>query len=375
MKSKIHSVFPNYWNKKWVSYTHSSISDAISSSGIEVVNYVYSAENNSGYIGESCFPGRGYRFFNFLSDRFKNDCLFHKLTRNIVAEDIVYSWLGFERGYLKSKLLRNVRWVKEFINCPLYLRERQLEKAYASVGLTYNSNVSISEINQEIESAKIVSLNFCSNPRVYRALLEASVPLERCALVSYGWDAKRLHGDHCYIERDSDTVNFIFVGTFDVRKGAADIMKAWKLVGDKAKLIIAGNIDPIIKIQFSDVLSRDSVVLLGHVEDIGSVYRSGDVFLFPSWEEGGPLVTLEALSQGLYCVTSLMGSAGIIENFPEIGEIVEPGDHDQLAEAIVRLCRSQDLLNRVKPIAKNLSSSYDWRNAGHLRSVAINSLN
>jgi len=374
MKQKIHSIFPNFWNRKWVSYAHSSISDALSFSGFDVVNYVYAADVNSRYSGESCFPGKGYRLFSLVPDKLKRDCLHRKLIKNAASGDVIYSWLDFEKDYLKSRMLRDMRWVKEFINCPLYLRERQLAKAYASLGLSYNSGLQKNDFELEIECAKSVSLNFCSNPQVYRALVDASVPPEKCALVSYGWEADRIDGSSCLVEKKYGIVNFIFVGTFDIRKGAVDIMRAWRSVKVKGKLIIAGEIDPIIKIHFADVLARESVIVLGHVDDVGSVYRSGDVFLFPTWEEGGPLVTFEALSQGLYCVTSLMGSTGIIENFPEVGQIIEPGCHDQLADVISTISSSYDFLACMKSSARRLALTYDWRNAGFLRSLAINNL-
>lgn len=374
VKKRVHSIFPNFWNRRWVSYTHGSISDELCALGHDVVNYVYGADVESGYLGESCFPGFGYRFFNLIPGRFKSDYLYRKLVKNARDGDVIYSWLGFEREYLKLKRSVDVFWIKEFINCPLYVRERQLTKAYASLGISYNSGFSKFDLNSEIDAARSVSLNFCSNPQVYRSLLEASVPPEKCALVSYGWSTNRVDGGSCLFKRVDGNINFIFVGTFDVRKGAVEIMKAWRSVKVNGKLIIAGNVDPLISTHFSDVLSLDSVIVLGHVDDIGSVYRSGDVFLFPSWEEGGPLVTLEALSQGLYCVTSSMGSAGIIENFPHVGQIVEPGSHDQLATVISDLSLSHDFLSGVKVRARELALRYDWRNAAFLRSLEMDKI-
>ena len=51
------------------------------------------------------------------------------------------------------------------------------------------------------------------------------------------------------------------------------------------------------------------MVVIDFVADVRALYRTADVFVFPSLEEGGPQVTYEACGCGLPVITTPMGAA------------------------------------------------------------------
>ena len=62
----------------------------------------------------------------------------------------------------------------------------------------------------------------------------------------------------------------------------------------------------------SRILARSDVIHRDYTSDIALAYREADFFAFPSLEEGGPLVTYEAMANGLPVLTSPMRAGGVV---------------------------------------------------------------
>ena len=119
----------------------------------------------------------------------------------------------------------------------------------------------------------------------------------------------------------------LFVGTICVRKGVHLLLDYWIQSGVKGRLILLGEIEPIIKDKCADLLRRSDIVVMDYVKekDLGALYRSADVFLLPSLEEGSPLVIYEACGSGLPVVTTPMGAGAIVRHSCE-GLVLDPYD-------------------------------------------------
>jgi glycosyltransferase involved in cell wall biosynthesis len=82
---------------------------------------------------------------------------------------------------------------------------------------------------------------------------------------------------------------------------------------------------------------RDRVRLVGWRDDVPAFLATGDVFAFPSHQEGFPLVLLEAMAVGLPAVSSAIpGPVEMIEDGAD-GALVAPGDPAALARALTGL--------------------------------------
>ena len=78
----------------------------------------------------------------------------------------------------------------------------------------------------------------------------------------------------------------------------------------------------------------DRVRLVGWRNDVSAFLATGDVFAFPSYQEGFPLVLLEAMAVGLPAVSSAIpGPVEMIEDGAD-GVLVPPGDPAALAQAL-----------------------------------------
>ena len=69
-------------------------------------------------------------------------------------------------------------------------------------------------------------------------------------------------------------------------------------------------------------------------QQVGEWMRQARLFVLPSYEEGQGVVLVEALASGTPCVGSTAGGIPDVVT-PDVGAVVEPGDADALAKAIV----------------------------------------
>ena len=95
-----------------------------------------------------------------------------------------------------------------------------------------------------------------------------------------------------------------------------------------------------------------SVEFSGHVDDVSAVYRSLDVFLFPSIAEPLGSSLLAAMSYGLPCVALARGAAPeVIENGRN-GLMVDGPDPRAFAEAVIRLLDDAGVRARLGAAAR-----------------------
>jgi glycosyltransferase involved in cell wall biosynthesis len=283
--------------------------------------------------------------------------------------DIVYLWLTGPASVVKKLQKRGIFVAREMINCALLRRRRELRSAYALLGETDRSGISDDAIDRERTDLLAVDAVFCPNDFVLESVLEYGVPRHRCIPTSYGWGQDRIAATSIRSDNQQE-IAVLFVGTGDVRKGLPWLLEAWERAGIHGKLLLSGLIDDEIRTRYARILARDDVCELGYVEDIASIYRSADIFCFPSWEEGGPIVTIEAMASGLPCIVTPMGGAGLVKDSRD-GIIVQPGDTEAIATAIRRLASSKSERKELGKRGMITAQDYTWQSVGRRRVEAL----
>ena len=91
----------------------------------------------------------------------------------------------------------------------------------------------------------------------------------------------------------------------------------------------------------------DSVVFLGHQDDVAGILSELDVFVLPSFSEGLSNTLIEALASGVPCIASRVGGNAEIIRDGLDGMLFESNDLAALTDCIARLCRSQDVRTDV----------------------------
>jgi len=142
---------------------------------------------------------------------------------------------------------------------------------------------------------------------------------------------------------DQDRVA-LFVGFLVEHKGVADLLEAWRLLGDNTtQLWLVGpfagfyrELDKDIPRQIEMLRAEGfSIGVLGHVptDEMPALYWQADVFVLPSYAEGMPNSLMEAVVGGCQIVaTSIPGVIDIVDS--EQARLVAPGDVIALAHAL-----------------------------------------
>lgn len=104
-------------------------------------------------------------------------------------------------------------------------------------------------------------------------------------------------------------------------------------------------------IQYAKQLHIEKQIqLAGYVTDIDTVYRSADIFVFPSKREGMPVALMEAMAAGLPVIASkIRGNTELIDD--NGGVLLEQDDIEGFAEAILKLSGDS---KRVYRLRKNM---------------------
>jgi glycosyltransferase involved in cell wall biosynthesis len=152
-----------------------------------------------------------------------------------------------------------------------------------------------------------------------------------------------------FLNDTSGVRRILFLGLLTERKGISDFLHALAAIGPDAlawEAVIAGNGDiPGYERKARELGLEGRARFVGWVDQAGvrSLLRDVDMMVLPSYNEGLPLVILEALGSGTPVICTPIGA------IPEVLEdgrsvlFVKPGDRAALTEKISMLLADPDL--------------------------------
>ncbi len=142
----------------------------------------------------------------------------------------------------------------------------------------------------------------------------------------------------------------VAVGRLKAPKDFVSLVRALgRLAPDSFEAVIVG--DGPDRARLEDEIGHlglaGRVRLAGERRDVAELLADADVFALSSSSEGMPVSVLEAMAAGLPVVASRVG--GVPEQVVdgETGLLVEPGDPEDLAEALARLVGDRELRGRL----------------------------
>lgn len=319
------------------------------------------------------FPVRGYPLWR-VAEKLHAPLLDHYFSRMIKHADpsntLAYFWPAPPASLIQCAREHGIITVREMINTCMGYARAILDEAYDRSGLQRSHTISQERVDKERDELALYDYIFAPNVWVEKSLLEAGINQARILRSSFGWSPSR------YISsRDDGRAGFraLFVGHICVRKGVPQLLAAWKKSGVEGELLLAGDVEPAIRPLLECYVDGNSVRILGFVSDVGRLYKSADVFVFPTLEEGGPQVTYEAAGCGLPIITTPMGMANVIEDGIN-GIVVKPYDVDDLADAILLLASSPDLRTRLARQAMIDAERYTYAKVGIERAKILKAL-
>jgi glycosyltransferase involved in cell wall biosynthesis len=204
-------------------------------------------------------------------------------------------------------------------------------------------------------------------------LLRWGIPREVIQYVPNGIDRSeflRRKGDSKALRQKlgvpQEAIVVLCVGELRRGKGVENLLEAWRIVQMRAEkpvwAIVVG--DGALRDQLVSMsLDLCNIVFTGSIprDDLLSAYEESDLFVMPSeGGEGMPTVLLEAMAAGLPVVaTKIPGNIEVSDS--EFAKLVNPGDSQQLAFALLDMIHDLASLRQMGRKARLFSRKYDWR--------------
>ena len=280
-----------------------------------------------------------------------------------------YIWPDASLASILKLKRANITIFREMINCHRRTAKTVLDDAYQRIGSAPKHGITESSAISEQEALEAVDYIFCANEMVEKSLLENNIPRAKLIPASYGWEPARLGGYARLLAPDSGTT-LVFAGTICVRKGCHLLLDYWARSNVKGRLILAGQMEDTIKKRYASLLQRPDIVVLDFVPDIASLYRSADIFVLPTLEEGGPQVTYEACGCALPVITTPMGAGRIVRHGQE-GFVLDPYDAVAWIDAIRNLAEDRERRINMGLSASERAKSFHWNSVAVARRQQI----
>ena len=258
---------------------------------------------------------------------------------------------------------------REQFNCHRATAKAILDEAYKRLGVAPPQPISDMSINVERELLDAVDFVFCPSPMVEASLVENGVQRSKLIAANYGWDPGRILDSGRLID-PCEGITAVFVGTVCVRKGAHLLLDYWVKSGVKGRLILAGDIEPIVKDKCAHLLKGHNIILLNYVENVGALLRSADIFVFPTLEEGAALAIYEACGSGLPVITTPMGAGRVIRANEE-GFVLDPYDSAGWISAIRLLAENSESRHVMARAAAKRATEFIWAQVADERAQQI----
>jgi glycosyltransferase involved in cell wall biosynthesis len=93
---------------------------------------------------------------------------------------------------------------------------------------------------------------------------------------------------------------------------------------------------------------------------VGSLLDKGDIFLNTSSIDNTPVSVMEALSCGLCIVSTDVGGVPYLLEHGTDALLVEPGNPEVMARAILRILKEESLPERLSTNAISKAGRFDW---------------
>lgn len=178
------------------------------------------------------------------------------------------------------------------------------------------------------------------------------IPAEKIALIYQGTDVERFQSTEAgkgealmrYPLPANASPILASVGSFEHRKGHPILFKAVsRLAKDSlpnVHLMMVGDgpDEPALKNQVNELNVKQHITFFPFTNEPQYVFERADLTILPSlYKEGLPNVLLESMSMGVPVISSDLGGVSEIVIDGKTGFVVEPGNENQLTDAVQKL--------------------------------------
>lgn len=223
--------------------------------------------------------------------------------------DVVHIHTSREFLFLKDALLAKMINKKFHIPVVMTIHVGAMETVFNRIGWFKKTAISI--MNQYISKSIFLS-------KVMQEEFISCGLKENHGTVLYNFH--NLTPTDCSSQKDSKTLQLLFVGMLNRDKGIVELLTALSQIPNfDYHLHICGKlVDRSIEGELESLKTKlgDKVTFLGYVvgEDKTKLFHNSDVLILPSYHEGLPIVIMEALAAGCAIMSTKVGAIPEILN-------------------------------------------------------------
>lgn len=292
-----------------------------------------------------------------------------KIMQKINSGTVVDLWSNNPTLLYEKLRQKKITICKEKFNCAQLVARKIISSEYEKLNIYNTLQINQLSIIKENREFQISDFIMSPSPMVKESILLTGVDSRKIIDTSFGWEpCKKPVSKKSVLKYKSP--RFLFVGAVCIRKGAHLLIDYWKKANIEGTLIFLGQIQKEMEIFVKKVADRNDIVFLGHYEKAFNIYSECDVFCFPSLEEGGPLVTYEALSRGLPSIVSPMGAGAPLRNGIE-GFIIDPHDELGWIDAMKIMTSNITLREKFAKAGITRSLTFTWEKVAEKRYTEI----
>jgi glycosyltransferase involved in cell wall biosynthesis len=180
---------------------------------------------------------------------------------------------------------------------------------------------------------------------VEQRLLDAGVSRDRIRLIRNGIDLRSFSSSDGSAQPETNRpLKVGLVGRLSPEKGVDVFLRAAAEVLielPSTRFVVVGDGPDHIQLQtlINELHIEHAAYLHGREEDMPSFYRSLDLMVSSSRQEGLPMALLEGMASGLPLVATAVGAVPTVVQNGQTGLLVPPEDNKELAAAILKLLR------------------------------------
>ncbi len=186
-------------------------------------------------------------------------------------------------------------------------------------------------------------------------------------IIPNGVDLERFTDADPFEELRDGTINILFVGRFEERKGLIHLLKAYHRLRKRhvdARLLVVGTGPKAREYRrFVGLRKIRDVEWLGPVsdDDKARYFASADIFCSPATgQESFGIVLLEAMAAGVPIVASdIHGYKNVLQRGVQ-GLLVEPRNQRALAAALYAMAQDPELRNRMGEAGRLRAPEFSW---------------
>ena len=165
----------------------------------------------------------------------------------------------------------------------------------------------------------------------------------------------------------------LFVGTLEPRKNLLTLLKAFeRIIGHSSlrpQLVIAGGEGWLMEDAFAFIRKAgigERLLFTGYLsdDDLGALYSSCKIFIYPSVYEGFGLPPLEAMACGAPVIAGRIPS--LQETLGRAARLVEPLDVEALAKSIIEMLEDENQRQLLGAAGAQQAGKFSWEQTARL---------